>query len=378
MKIRVGSTHLQSLVCARTRPLLDGKLIKRMRDTVNLLRGLNRKFDAWYDNPRPEDTYETGEQHMKFVLVPLSTMPGGLDRKNKNGLLLFDNDHPQESFGGTHVIQGYHPDRLREFVPVLFAPDRRWSSLQVEFQSDDRAHRSRVEVGRHAGGRVQPNYGAAAQSLEVSVIDHQGPRAIQERWIEALELDGICKFKSVKPTPKNNHRTQMYCSTDPSFTVTNQMEFIVTVAGFEDIHDPLNRMFRAVEKLEPKVLYCEVFFLADLPEYESVRHSFNRLTTAWEYEIRAWYNPKLDPFVRPEHVPPGDPYRLPLCRLRHWVPGEYYEVPICQVDLVHAARGSFLEFQSTSGRKAIEKYAKLAEVSVEYWTGDAHLRWGDE
>lgn len=108
--------------------------------------------------------------------------------------------------------------------------------------------------------------------------------------------------------------------------------------------------------------------------YVLLRPRLNAIVGGWNCEIPGWYREGFDPYSSPPVPPPGEEYRYPVAM--YLKPGRTSDEPTLQVDVVHTATGSFLEFLSADGEKRLRNYSELAGVDLEIWRGPLADRWG--
>jgi hypothetical protein len=94
----------------------------------------------------------------------------------------------------------------------------------------------------------------------------------------------------------------------------------------------------------------------------------NGFQGAWSFTPSLLYNTQVDVFRRPDRIDPSRPVRYPVLAFSPGSP------PRLQVDVVHAAEGTWLECQTVRGKAYLEELGMLVS-RLEIWEGPPEERW---
>jgi hypothetical protein len=111
--------------------------------------------------------------------------------------------------------------------------------------------------------------------------------------------------------------------------------------------------------------------------YSAMRPRLNEIARGWNSMIHETFRRGFDPFLTPPLPPPGEEYRFPVAI--YLKSNAWFDEPTIQLDMVHSAQGSFLEFLSAESEAKVRRYADLADVEegdLEIWSGLPEDRWG--
>jgi hypothetical protein len=96
--------------------------------------------------------------------------------------------------------------------------------------------------------------------------------------------------------------------------------------------------------------------------------ALNAFHRAWSFTPGLLYYKEVDVFRRPARIDPSRPVRYPVLAFSPGSP------PRLQVDIVHAAEGTWLECQTVRGRAYLEEVGMLVS-RLEIWEGPPEERW---
>ena len=109
-------------------------------------------------------------------------------------------------------------------------------------------------------------------------------------------------------------------------------------------------------------------------KWPETRKTLRPYSRTWTFTIHGGYRKGFDPLRRPDPLPKGPPLRYPLFQAADEDAGKL----LVQCDVVHARDRSFLEFQSSEGRKLLTDVLERLGGGYEFWEGPFEERWGGE